>query len=319
MTCFVPRYRGQPVAAKQLYSNSIGIPEEHLAELANEVRSHAASCLCTSLIDVLHSNRLGRVFARLFFVFLSRWLQVAVLGQLHHRHIVKFLGLCNKVGELGPEIFIVQEWCPGNLRAFMDSGLQCPAHGRHPASAESTDSLLASIQVDEKWRSRVERLAAQIASGMAYLHSRGIVHRDLKPENILLTSKAVIRIGDFGISEQTRRTTAADLAVAAAQAAAAAAQAAADATADADSKAATEVSSTNHLLNQDDRQQQRLGGTLVYMAPEIFVHYINNAFVNTRSLTEKIDVFAYGVILWELLGDRTARLDADRSVARPVC
>ena len=31
-------YRGKPVAAKQLYSNMIGVPEESLLELANEVR-----------------------------------------------------------------------------------------------------------------------------------------------------------------------------------------------------------------------------------------------------------------------------------------
>ena len=45
-------------------------------------------------------------------------------------------------------------------------------------------------------------MAAEIASGQAYLHSRQIVHWDLKPENIFLTVTGTVRIGDFGLSSQ---------------------------------------------------------------------------------------------------------------------
>lgn len=50
-------------------------------------------------------------------------------------------------------------------------------------------------------------IGAQIADGLAYVHSRSIVHRDVKPANILLTDNAgrdlpfVAKLTDFGIAQ----------------------------------------------------------------------------------------------------------------------
>jgi len=49
--------------------------------------------------------------------------------------------------------------------------------------------------------SEAAKLTAQIAQGLAYVHSKGIIHRDLKPSNILLTSNRDPKISDFGIAK----------------------------------------------------------------------------------------------------------------------
>lgn len=48
--------------------------------------------------------------------------------------------------------------------------------------------------------SDVLRLLRELASALAYAHSRGIVHRDIKPENMLL-SDGVSMIADFGVAK----------------------------------------------------------------------------------------------------------------------
>ena len=46
----------------------------------------------------------------------------------------------------------------------------------------------------------------QIINGLDYIHKNNIVHRDLKPENLLLNDKKVIKIIDFGLSNQYKQS-----------------------------------------------------------------------------------------------------------------
>jgi len=49
---------------------------------------------------------------------------------------------------------------------------------------------------------RAKFYAAEIVSGMVYLHKAGVIYRDLKPENLLLSHKGHIVMTDFGLSKE---------------------------------------------------------------------------------------------------------------------
>jgi serine/threonine protein kinase/ABC-type phosphate transport system substrate-binding protein len=106
------------------------------------------------------------------------------------------------------------------------------------------------------------RLAYQAAKGMHFLHSSGVVHRDLKSMNLLLDTKWNLKVSDFGLTR---------------------------------------------LVSDDDgrsgsRASTAVEGTVQWMAPEVLSGDIGGAGDSTpTSDMIPADVYAFGIILWELL------------------
>jgi hypothetical protein len=105
-------------------------------------------------------------------------------------------------------------------------------------------------------------LGQQIARGLAAAHEKGLTHRDLKPENIFITKDERAKILDFGLAK-LRSPMASD----------------------------TAITRDDHTLPMETKVGVVVG-TVGYMSPEQ---------VNGRPADPRSDIFALGVILWEIL------------------
>ncbi|MFO0695788.1 MAG: serine/threonine-protein kinase [Polyangiales bacterium] len=115
---------------------------------------------------------------------------------------------------------------------------------------------------------RVAAIGAQIADALSAAHGAGIVHRDLKPDNVMLVPRddgsEIVKVLDFGIA-----------------------------------RVANDAASTgNTIAGLQNRALTRVGtimGTPGYMSPEQAIGEV---------VDHRTDLYALGVILWEMLVGR---------------
>ena len=112
-------------------------------------------------------------------------------------------------------------------------------------------------------------IARQIADGINAAHAHGVVHRDLKPSNIKLRPDGTVKILDFGLAKALDD--------------------------------ATETGTRGALERPGggpaSQQASTTLGTAAYMSPEQ---------VQGRAVDQRSDVWAFGVVLYEMLTGRRA-------------
>lgn len=148
---------------------------------------------------------------------------------------------------------------------------------------------LAQVIAHGLSRDSVRPLAAQIASGLAAAHAQQVVHGDLKPANVMIVANATAKILDFGLSgSSSRAPVASDSAHPPARSATPASPAGLPPT-------AAEPDETLDAAHSGEEGGIR--GTPAYMSPEQ---------AGGRRASPASDVFAFGLLLFEMLTGRMA-------------
>ncbi|HXW08576.1 MAG TPA: protein kinase [Vicinamibacterales bacterium] len=105
-------------------------------------------------------------------------------------------------------------------------------------------------------------IARQIADALEAAHERGIIHRDLKPQNVKLRPDGTVKVLDFGLAKAL------------------------------DPLSSGDMPANSPTITNVHTRVGTLLGTAAYMAPEQ---------VKGRAADRRADVWAFGVVLYELI------------------
>lgn len=166
-------------------------------------------------------------------------------------------------------------------------------------SSESLHSWLrnpARLSVDRKVSLQ---LFSQLLSALTHMHEKGFFHRDIKPDNLMMVFDSIrreptLKLGDFGLSKQLDPL---EPVIASDPPSASVAGSKASTKGGAGAKIACEVNEfssepSEPILSSMELIRHTQGrGTAMYMAPELW---------SGKRYDEKVDVYAAGIVLYEL-------------------
>jgi eukaryotic-like serine/threonine-protein kinase len=187
--------------------------------------------------------------------------EAQILASLNHPNIAQIYG----VEDMGGTPALVMELVEGPTLAESISARPHASGSRSGGSLSnrgpSSGSAAYSAREADGIRDTLE-IARQIVDALEAAHEQGIVHRDLKPGNIKVRPDGTVKVLDFGLARAL------------------------------DPAGASEAPANSPTLTDMATQVGVLLGTAAYMAPEQ---------VKGRQADRRADIWAFGVVLYELL------------------
>ena len=126
------------------------------------------------------------------------------------------------------------------------------------------ESLREKLKAGALPPKRAIEIAVELASGLGAAHAHGIVHRDVKPENVFVTQDGHVKVLDFGLAKQVAAKGALH----------------------------SELTTSGPGEQGQSTEKGTVLGTVGYMSPEQ---------VRGEPADHRADVFAFGVVLYEML------------------
>lgn len=192
-------------------------------------------------------------------------IEARATARLGHENIV----VIHEIGQHRQWPYMVLEYLEGlTLQDWLDERRR-KAMERQSVGDEGAASTIGGVTPR-----RALEFIVPVVRALRHAHTQGIVHRDLKPANIICTDGGTIKVVDFGIAKQT-------------------------APLEAESRLAVELDSdaapdSDAHATRDRHALTRTGapaGTWTHMAPEQW---------NDDPVDRRADIWAVGIILWEL-------------------
>ncbi|EDQ90246.1 uncharacterized protein MONBRDRAFT_31987 [Monosiga brevicollis MX1] len=138
----------------------------YLAELSDDTKGPHPVAVKICRVDNKHEDELE--FAR----------EAVVMQALQHPHVVELVGVCM---ERKPWMLVLEYMAYGNLKSLLESCLERKLQ-------------LTSLEMIYMCR--------QLADALSYIHQKGFVHMDVAARNVLCGPNCLIKLADFGQSQQ---------------------------------------------------------------------------------------------------------------------